>query len=91
MNTARIGVWAAALLGAILAANAPAQSSTEAGIQAAISSHAADPWSTERDGAEADDSQPMSVFRHELTTLLRANSSAYQAHLSINLWKLCIG
>ena len=41
MNTMRISVWVATLLGEILVANAPAQSSPDANVPAAISAHAA--------------------------------------------------
>jgi len=102
MNTLRIGVWVATLLGAILAASAPAQSSPDANIPAATSAHAAGvepgwkarwiqaPWSTERDGAEADDSRPMPVFRREFTlkkrpvsaTLRIAGLGQYELHVN---------
>ena len=101
MNTMRISVWAT-LLGTILAANASAQSSPDANIPAVTSAHAAGvepgwtarwiqaPWSTERDGAEADDSQPMPVFRREFTlkkrpvsaTLRIAGLGQYELHVN---------
>jgi hypothetical protein len=98
----RIAVRAAILLGAILAASAPAQSSPDANSPAATSAHAAGvepgwtarwiqaPWSTQRDGAEADDSQPMPVFRREFklkkrpvsATLRIAGLGQYELHVN---------
>jgi len=100
MNTMRIGVWAATLLGAMLAASAPAQNSPDAKIPAATSPHAVGvepgwtarwiqaPWSTERDGAEADGSRPMPIFRREFklkkrpvsATLRIAGLGQYELH-----------
>jgi alpha-L-rhamnosidase len=81
-------------------ANAPAQSSPDTSIQAATSARPGGiepgwtarwiqaPWSTERDGAEADDSRPMPVFRREFTlknrpvsaTLRIAGLGQYELH-----------
>jgi hypothetical protein len=90
------------LLGAILTVNAPAQVAAHANIAAIKSAHEVGvvpgwtarwiqaPWSTERDGAEADGSRPMPVFRREFTlkkkpvraTLRIAGLGQYELHVN---------